>query len=175
LNGEQVAALFRANVPRSVLQAMVAWTPQPGAEQVGYDPNAYLRSMAGMNYAGQAPQVIVIQPSQQPSIVVTQQQTPEPMSPTYCTAVACYPTNQLSAYNGNPCPNMDCSAPYYPYPYNFYPFSSAPFLTGNFTSPFFSPFFPAFPFRRGPFGVNKPFNRPIGRPGRPVGRPIGHR
>ena len=32
LNGNEVAALFRANVPRGVLQAMVAWTPQPGAE-----------------------------------------------------------------------------------------------------------------------------------------------
>ena len=51
LNGNEVAALFRANVPRGVLQAMVAWTPQPGAEGPGYDPDAYLRATAGMNYA----------------------------------------------------------------------------------------------------------------------------
>jgi hypothetical protein len=174
LNGEQVAALFRSNVPRSVLQAMVAWTPQPGAATAGYDPDAYLRATAGMNYAGPAPaQVIVIQPQQQPPIVVTQETTPEPMSPTYCTAVACYPTNQMSAYNGNPYPFMDYSAPYYPYPYNFYPFSSGPILVGNLGNTIAS----RFPFRRGPFGVNnRPFGRGVNRPvGRPVGRPIGHR
>ena len=84
-----------------------------------------------MNYAGPAPQVIVIQPSAQQPVVVPEQQTPEPMSPTYCTAVGCYPTNQMSAYNGNPYPYTDFSNPYYPYPYNFYPFSSGPILTGN--------------------------------------------
>jgi hypothetical protein len=163
LNGNEVAALFRANVPRGVLQAMVAWTPQPGAEAPGYDPDAYLRATAGMNY-GPAPQVIVIQPAQQqPGVVVTQEVTPEPMSPTYCTALGCYPTNQMSAYNGNPYPYMDFSNPYYPYPYNFYPFSSGPILTGRINRP-------VFPFRRGPFGVQKPIagfpNRPgVGRPG----------
>jgi len=163
LDGNEVAALFRANVPRIVLQAMVAWTPQPGSEMVGYDPDAYLRATAGTNY-GPAPQVIVIQPQQQsPTVVVTQENTPEPMSPTYCTAVACYPTNQLSAYNGNPYPYMDFSNPYYPYPNFFYPFSSAPIVTGFINRP-------VFPFRRGPFGVQKP----IGRfPTRPIGR--GHR
>jgi len=157
LNGNEVAALFRANVPRGVLQAMVAWSPQPGAEAPGYDPDAYLRATAGMAYGQTPPQVIVIQPAQQPSVVVTQEQvTPEPMSPTYCTAVACYPTNQLSAYNGNPSPYMDFSNPYYPYPYNFfYPFSSEPILTGNINRPFFRP---NFPFRRGPVGINRPIS-----------------
>lgn len=170
LNGDEVAALFRANVPRGVLQAMVAWSPQPGAEGPGYDPDAYLRATAGMTYGQTPPQVIVIQPAQQqPTVVVTQEQTPEPMSPTYCTAVACYPTNQLSAYNGNPYPYMDFSNPYYPYPYNFfYPFSSAPILTGTINRPFFRP---NFPFRRGPVGINKPIN---GFPRRPVMRG-GHR
>jgi hypothetical protein len=166
LNGNEVAALFRANVPRGVLQAMVAWTPQPGAEAPGYDPDAYLRATAGMNY-GPAPQVIVIQPAQQqPGVVVTQEVTPEPMSPTYCTALGCYPTNQMSAYNGNPYPYMDFSNPYYPYPYNFYPFSSGPILTGRINRP-------VVPFRRGPFGVQKPIAGFPNRPG--VGRPGGVR
>ena len=168
LNGAEVAALFRASVPRDVLQAMVAWTPQPGSQMAGYDPDAYLRATAGMNYAGQ-PQVIVIQPQQQPTQVITQEVTPEGMSPTYCTAVACYPTNQMSAYNGNPYPYMDFSNPYYPYPYNFfYPFSSAPILTGNINN-FNNRRF--FPFRRWPFGVQQPINR---FPNRPIARG-GHR
>jgi hypothetical protein len=164
LNGEEVAALFRANVPRGVLQAMVAWAPQPGAAAPGYDPDAYLRATQGMAYGQTPPQVIVIQPQQQPAVVVTQEQTPEPMSPTYCTAVGCYPTNQMSAYNGNPYPYMDFSNPYYPYPYNFfYPFSSAPFVTGTINRPIFRP---NFPFRRGPVGINKPIG---GFRGGPVG------
>jgi hypothetical protein len=169
LNGDEVAALFRANVPRGVLQAMVAWSPQPGSQMPGYDPDAYLRATAGMSY-GPMPQVIVIQAApQQPSQVITQEVTPEGMSPTYCTAVACYPTNQMSAYNGNPNPYMDFSNPYYPYPYNFfYPFSSAPILTGNINN-FNNRRF--FPFRRGPVGVVKPINQ---FPNRPVVRG-GHR
>ena len=113
----------------------------------------------------------MIQPAQQqPTVVVTEQQTPEPMSPTYCTALGCYPTNQMSAYNGNPYPYTDFSNPYYPYPYNFYPFSSGPILTGNINRP-------VFPFRRGPFGVQRPIsqfpNRPVVRGG--VGMRGGHR
>jgi hypothetical protein len=163
LNGDEVAALFRANVPRGVLQAMVAWSPQPGAEAPGYDPDAYLRATAGMNY-GPAPQIIVIQPSQPQTQYVTQEVTPEAMSPTYCTAVNCYPTNQMSAYNGYPNSCFDFSNPYCASGFNFYPFSSAPFITGTINRPFF-------PFRRGPFGVQ----RPIGRfPNAPVVRG-GHR
>jgi hypothetical protein len=173
LSGEEVAMLTRANVPRAVLQAMVGWTPQPGAYGPGYNPDAYLNSVAGMNYAAQQPQVIVIQPQQQPQVVVSQDQTSyAPQSPTYCTAVACYPTNQYTGYNGYP---MDYSAPYYPYGYinPYYPFSSAPIVTGVI-----SPVFPRFR-GRGPFGVRQgqpvvkvPVGRPIGRTGPVV---VGHR
>jgi hypothetical protein len=157
LSGEEVAMLTRANVPRGVLQAMVGWTPQPGAYGPGYDPNAYLNSVAGTVYAAQQPQVIVIQPQpQQPQVYVSQEQTQEPQSPTYCTAVACYPTNQNTGYNGYP---YDYSTPCYPYGC---PFFSAPIVTGAFVSPFFPNV------RRGPFG--RVISQPIVRvPPRPIG------
>ena len=170
LNGDEIATLTRANVPRGVLQAMVAWTPQPGAQMPGYDPNAYLNSVAGMNYAAQSaqqPQIIVIQPStpQQPVVINDQSMYgQEPQSPTYCTAVACYPTNQYSAYNAYPtsdfssCDQFGCT--FNPY----YPFSSAPIVTGSFVNPFFF--------------NNRVIRRPFVRPFRPVGvfpgRPISH-
>jgi hypothetical protein len=190
LSGAEIATLTQANVPRAVLQAMVAWTPQPGAQVAGYDPDAYLNSTVGMNYAGPPPQVIVIQPSVQQPVVIQDQYQQEPMSPTYCTAVACYPTNQNTAYNNYPvdctqygcgawnqCAQLGCNGfnqcsqfgcnGFNPY----YPFVSAPIVTGNFGSPFF------FPRVRRPFGV-QPI-RPIGRfPTRPFGRGpvvVGHR
>ncbi len=166
LTGDEIATLSRANVPRAVLQAMVGWTPQPGAAYPGYDPNAYLNSVAGMNYAAQQPQpqVIVIQPSQQPIVVSQDNYGNESQSPTYCTAVACYPTNQYTGYNAYP---MDYS-PYYPYGIGlnpFYPIS--PFFTTNFVTT--SPFFPRGFRGRGPVGVfpGRPF---VGAPGRPIAR-----
>ena len=184
LSGAEIATLTQANVPRGVLQAMVAWTPQPGAQVAGYDPNAYLNSTVGMNYAGPPPQVIVIQPSVQQPVVYQDQYQQEPSSPTYCTAVACYPTNQNTGYNNYPtdydqctqygcgvwnqCAQLGCNG-FNPY----YPFVSAPIVTGNFVTPFFPR-----TFRRGPFGV-QPI-RPIGRfPARPISRGgpvvVGHR
>ncbi len=165
LTGDEIMTLSRANVPRSVLQAMVGWTPQPGAMAPGYDPNAYLNSVAGMNYAVQQPQpqVIVIQPNQQPIVVSQDNYGQEPMSPTYCTAVACYPTNQYTGYNNYP---LDYS-PYYPYGIGLNPFFPiSPFVTTNFITT--SPFFPRV-IRRNPIGVfpGRPF---VGVPGHPIVR-----
>lgn len=162
LTGDEVATLTRANVPRAVLQAMVAWTPQPGAQMPGYNPDAYLNSVVGMNYAAQQPQIIVIQPSQpqQPVVITDQTQyNQEPQSPSYCTAVACYPTNQYSAYNAYPMPDYSQCYPYGCGFNPYYPFSSAPIVTGSFVNPFFGNNF----IRR------RPFARPIGViPGRPI-------
>ena len=141
LSGDELTTLVRANVPRGVLQAMVAWSPQPGAGAPGYDPDSYLRATSGAAYIA-GPSVIVVSPA-------PAQPTSYPM---YCTGGACYPANQYSPYNGYAYP--DYPAPYY-YPY---------FLPIVVTH---RPFKPVIPRGLGPAGIH-PFQPPPQRPTRPV-------
>lgn len=145
LSGDDVAALVRANVPRGVLQAMVAWAPQPGAATTpGYDQDAYLKATSGYP-AGSS--VVVVEPPQNPS--------PGPM---YCTGFTCYPANQYSAFNGYE------YAPYIAPP--FYPYAFvAPIIVTHRRSPQAE-----FPHRAGPVGINA-FPPPGARP--PT-RPVVH-
>ena len=145
LSGDELATLVRANVPRPILQAMVAWSPQPGAGAPGYDPDSYLRAASGATYIA-GPTVVVAAPAQQPSY------------PMYCTGGACYPANQYSSYNGYAYPD-------YPTPY-YYPYF-VPIVVPR------RPFRPEIPRRFGPVGIH-PFQQPAPRPAtRPVIR-MGH-
>src|SRR5205085_6655307 len=64
LNGDQVADLTRADVPQSVLQAMMGWSPQrqvAGAvDSSRVASDVYLSSRAGSGMYGAAPQSTVI-------------------------------------------------------------------------------------------------------------------
>ena len=146
LSGDELTTLVRANVPRAVLQAMVAWSPQPGAAAPGYDPDSYLRAASGATYIA-GPSVVVVTPAQQASY------------PMYCTGGACYPANQYSSYNGY-------AYPEYPAPY-YYPYFVPIVVTHR-------PFRPGIPRGLGPVGIH-PFQPPAPRPPtRPVihtGRP----
>jgi hypothetical protein len=145
LSGDEVATLVRANVPRGVLQAMVAWAPQPGSGSPGYDQDSYLKAASGgVTYAA-GPSVVVIQPSQNQSY------------PMYCTAIACYPANQYSPYNGFASPDY-MAPPFYPYAF------VAPIIVNH------RPFGPSVPRGMGPVGLH-----PIPPPsGRPPTRPVVH-
>ena len=145
LSGDELTTLVRANVPRGVLQAMVAWSPQPGAAAPGYDPDSYLRAMSGVTYVA-GPSVVVVSPAQPTSY------------PMYCAGGACYPANQYSPYNGYTYPEY--STPYY-YPY------FVPIVVTH------RPFKPVIPRGLGPVGIH-PFQQPAPRPPtRPVIR-MGH-
>lgn len=139
LSGDELTTLVRANVPRGVLQAMVAWSPQPGATAPGYDPDAYLRAMSGVTYVA-GPSVIVVSPAQQSSY------------PMYCTGVTCYPPNQYSPYNGY-------AYPEYPAPY-YYPYVVPIVVTHR-------RFNPVMPRGLGPVGIH-PSQPPPRPPTRPV-------
>ena len=176
LNGDQIAALIRADVPQSVLQAMVGWAPQQNAGQPGMGQEVYTtRSNTGGG--------IVVYGS-------PMAQQPQPASNgLYCDASGCYSENPYSGYNGYNgfvySPYQD-GYPYYPYnPFAFgYPFGFGSTVIVNGQN--------RFPHNRfnGPFGINRPV---VGRPGgvpmtragqpvprggqppvsRPVGAPVG--
>jgi hypothetical protein len=107
LNGDQIAALIRADVPQSVLQAMVGWAPQQNAGQPGHGAGVYTtRSNTGGG--------IVVYGS-------PMAQQPQPASNgLYCNASGCYSENPYSGFNGY---NGFVYSPYqdgYPYyPYNW--------------------------------------------------------
>jgi hypothetical protein len=149
LNGDQIATLIRADVPQSVLQAMVGWAPQQNAGQPGMGQEVYTtRSNTGGG------------------IVVYGSAPPAQMQPTsnglYCNASGCYSDNPYSGYNGY---NGFVYSPYqdgYPYyPYGYYGFGypyglGYPSVVVNNGSRFGHNRF------NGPFGINKPV---VGRPG----------
>jgi hypothetical protein len=139
LSGDELTTLVRSNVPRGVLQAMVAWAPQAGAEAPGYDPDAYLKATNGVTYAA-GPAVVVVAP----------QASSYPM---YCAGMTCYPANQYSPYNGY-------AYPEYPAPY-YYPYIAPIIITRR-------PFRPEIPRGLGPVGIHpfQPF--PTHPPTRPV-------
>ena len=180
LNGDQIAALIRADVPQSVLQAMVGWAPQQNAGQPGMGQDVYTtRSNTGGGI------VVYGSPAMQP----------QPASNgLYCNASGCTSENPYSGYNGYNgfvfSPYQD-GYPYYPYPYGFgYPFGFGSTVIVNDGNRFGHNRF------NGPFGINKPVGRqPFGRLGgvpmtrggqpvprggqppvnRPVGQPGGRR
>jgi len=145
LNGDQIAGLIRADVPQSVLQAMVGWAPQPSTGQPGAAQDVYTtRSNTGGGIVVYGSQAMQGQPTS---------------NGLYCNASGCYSENPYSGYNGYNgfvySPYQD-GYPYYPYaPFAFgYPFgfgSSVIVNNGN-----------RFPHGRfnGPFGINKPVGRP---------------
>ena len=173
LNGDQIAALIRADVPQSVLQAMVGWAPQQNAGQPGMGQEVYTtRSNTGGG------------------IVVYGSPAPTQMQPTsnglYCNASGCYSENPYSGYNGyngfvySPYQDGYPYSPYYPYGFG-YPYGLGyPSVIVNNGSRFGHNRF------NGPFGINKPV---VGRPGGlpinrggpagprggqpPVSRPVG--
>jgi hypothetical protein len=173
LNGDQIAALIRADVPQSVLQAMVGWAPQQNAGQPGMGQEVYTtRSNTGGG------------------IVVYGSLAPTQMQPTsnglYCNASGCYSENPYSGYNGyngfvySPYQDGYPYSPYYPYGFG-YPYGLGyPSVIVNNGSRFGHNRF------NGPFGINKPV---VGRPGGlpinrggpagprggqpPVSRPVG--
>lgn len=138
LGANDVAMLMHASVPRGVLQAIVAWSPQAGASAPGYDPDAYLKAASGVTYAAGA-NGVVMEPGQ-------------PSYPMYCAAGVCYPADQYSSYNGYAYPPNY----YYPSPY-YYPVIIAPFIVNR------RPFRPGIPRGLGPVGLH-PFQAPIARP-----------
>ena len=87
LNGDQIASLIRADVPQSVLQAMVGWAPQQNAGQSpGMGQEVYTtRSNTGGG-------------------IVVYGSAPAEAQPTsnglYCNASGCYSENPYSGYNG---------------------------------------------------------------------------
>jgi len=167
LNGDQIAALIRADVPQSVLQAMVGWAPQQNAGQPGMAQEYTTRSNTGGG-------------------IVVYGSAPAEAQPTsnglYCNASGCYSENPYSGYNGY---NGFVYSPYQNDGYPYYPFFSYPFA---FVPPV------VFADRRfghnrfnGPFGINRPVGRPpvggvpmthggqpVPRGGQPpVSRPVG--
>jgi hypothetical protein len=167
LNGDQIAALIRSDVPQSVLQAMVGWAPQQNAGQPGMGQEYTTRSNTGggMVVYGSAP--AEAQPTS---------------NGLYCNASGCYSENPYSGYNGY---NGFVYSPYqndgYPYPFYSYPFAFVPPVIfadrGRFAHSRFN----------GPFGINRPVARPpvggvpmthgaqpVPRGGQPpVSRPVG--
>ncbi|HWJ14490.1 MAG TPA: hypothetical protein VNS10_12155 [Gemmatimonadaceae bacterium] len=169
LNGDQIAALIRSDVPQSVLQAMVGWAPQQNAGQPGMGQEVYTtrsNTGGGIVVYGSAP--MQAQPAS---------------NGLYCNASGCYSENPYSGFNGY---NGFVYSPYqdgYPYyPYNgFYPYGLGfPSVIVNNGSRLGHNRF------NGPFGINKPV---VGRPGGlpmnrggqpgprggqpPVNRPVG--
>jgi hypothetical protein len=145
LNGDQIAALIRADVPQSVLQAMVGWAPQQNAGQPGMGQEVYTtRSNTGGGI------VVYGSPAMQP------QPTSNGL---YCDASGCYSENPYSGYNGY---NGFVYSPYqdgfYPYPYYPFGFGFGSSVIVNNTSRLGHNRF------KGPFGINRPV---VGRP--PVG------
>jgi hypothetical protein len=159
LNGDQIAALIRADVPQSVLQAMVGWAPQQNAGQPGMNQEVYTtRSNTGGGI------VVYGSPMAQP----------QPASNgLYCNASGCFSDNPYSGYNGYNgfvySPYQD-GYPYYPYsPFGYgYPFGFGSTVVVNDGNRFGHNRF------NGPFGINRPGGRlggtPMTRGGQPVPR-----
>lgn len=146
LNGDQIAALIRADVPQSVLQAMVGWAPQQNAGQPGTGQEVYTtRSNTGGG--------IVVYGS-------PMAQTQPTSNGLYCNASGCYSENPYSGYNGyNGFVYSPYQDGYYPYPYYpYYPFGFGSSVVVNTGSRLGHNRF------NGPFGINRPVG---GRP--PVG------
>ena len=154
LNGDQIAALIRADVPQSVLQAMVGWAPQQNAGQPGMGQEVYTtRSNTGGGIVVYGSQPMEAQPAS---------------GGLYCNASGCYSENPYSGYNGyngfvySPYQDGYPYYPYYPFAYGF-PFGFGSTVIVDNASRFAHGRF------NGPFGINKPVGRP------PVGgRPMTH-
>jgi hypothetical protein len=146
LNGDQIAALIRSDVPQSVLQAMVGWAPQPNAGQTAPGQEVYTtrsNTGGGIVVYGNAP--AEAQPAS---------------NGLYCNASGCYSENPYSTYNGY---NGVVYAPYQYGVYPYYPVAVGyPVIVtrGRAVQPRFN----------GPFGVHKPAAPvPGGRFSGPVG------
>jgi len=147
LDGRQVASLVRADVPASVLQAMLASAPglEPGGLQRSVASDEYLNT-PGYRPGGATQSTTIIYGAAQPS--------PE----NGCTPAGCYGPNAYSVYNGSA---------YYPYvPYS----SVAPYPVG------YPVFGVPIIVRRGRDRFTRPIPRAVPHgPARPISpmRPVG--
>lgn len=152
LNGDQIAALIRADVPQSVLQAMVGWAPQQNTGMAQEVFTTRSNTGGGIVVYGSSPQ-----PEAQPT-----------SNGLYCNASGCYSENPYSGYNGyngfvySPYQFGAPYYPYYPFPIGVVPpviFSDRGRLGHNRLN--------------GPIGVHKPVGQPIrGTPMTRGGQPI---